>query len=175
MKPIIETERLLLRELKLSDITELSEILSDKESMKYYPRPFSKEEVEIWIKMNTRSYEDNNFGLWAVISKNDNIFLGDCGITIQDIEGKQLPELGYHIKKHYCNKGYASEAAKACIGYVFDILNLETLYSYTNIDNVPSIQVAKKNGMEYIKSFKKKILGETVNEVLYSIKRQNDL
>ncbi|MDP8231819.1 MAG: GNAT family N-acetyltransferase [Candidatus Zophobacter franzmannii] len=175
MKPIIESKRLFLRELKLSDTLELAEILSDKESMKYYPRPFSKVEVEKWIIRNIESYEEHKHGLWAVISKEDNIFLGDCGITIQAIDGDLLPELGYHIKRQYCNKGFASEAAKECIKYAFEILNLETLYSYTNIENEPSIRVAKKNGMEYIKSFEKKILGETVNEVLYSIGKQKNL
>ena len=171
MKQIMETERLFLRELIPSDTNELFKILGDEESMKYYPRPLNKEEVEIWIKRNIKSYKDNGFGLWAVVSKNDNLFLGECGITLQNIDGELLPELGYHINKCFCNNGYASEAAKECIKYAFDTLELKTLYSYTNIDNVPSILVAKKNGMKYIKRFKKKVLGEIVDEVLYSINR----
>ncbi len=169
MKQIIETKRLFLRELKLSDTEELSQILCDNNSMKYYPRPFTTTEVERWIKRSVDSYRKNNHGLWAVILKETGEFLGDCGITIQEIDGELLPELGYHIKKQYCNRGFASEAAKVCISYAFERLSLNTLYTYTDTQNIPSIKVAQKIGMKYIKGFKKQVMGKTVDEVLYAI------
>jgi len=49
-----------------------------------------------------------------VILKEGNIFLGDCGITMQNIDGEVVPEMGFHIIKDHCNKGYATEAALAC-------------------------------------------------------------
>ena len=167
MKRIIETERLFLRELIESDKDELAKILSDPESMKFYPEPFSKKKVENWIDWNIDNYKKYNHGLWAVILKNENIFIGDCGITFQEIEGEKLPEIGYHIKKEYCANGYATEVAKACIDYAFKILDYDTLYTYTKLDNIPSIRVAKKTGMEFVKKFEKVVMGATVNEVLY--------
>ena len=173
MKQILETERLYLRELEPQDAEELSKILRDKDSMKYYPRPFTEQEVEIWINRNIESYKKHNFGLWAVIAKENKLFLGECGITLQDIDGELLPELGCHINKHHCNKSYATEAAKECIRYAFETLGLETLHMYTSTNNLPSIKVAAKTGMQYIKSFKKVVCGLTVDEVLYSINKQN--
>lgn len=169
MKIILETSRLILRELTIDDKYELSLILSDKESMKYYPHPFSDIEVENWINWNIENYKKYNHGLWAVILKESNIFLGDCGITIQDIENEKLQELGYHIKKEYNNQGYATEAAKACIDFAFQELNIKTLYSYTTIDNLPSQKVAQKIGMKYIKKFNKILYENRIEEILFSI------
>jgi len=140
--------------------------------MKHYPKPFGMNQVEKWIERNTESYKKYNHGLWAVILKGDNIFLGDCGITIQEIDGQKLPEIGYHMKKEFCNKGYATEAAKACIEYGLSTLTFEELYTYTNRENKPSIRVAEKVGFEFVKIFEKNVMGTMVEEVLYRILRE---
>lgn len=168
---VIETDRLYLRELTLNDKDDLSQIFCDSESMKYYPRKFSLKEVESWIEWNTSSYKKYKHGLWAVILKKGNIFLGDCGITLQNIEGIELPELGYHIKKEYHGNGFATEAAKACIDYSFKSLGFNGIYTYTKADNLPSIKVAEKNGMRFVKYFEKVVMGQTVKEVLYCLKK----
>ncbi len=175
MKRIIETERLFLRELIKNDKDELSTILCNPESMKFYPAPFCENKVEKWIDWNINNYRKYKHGLWAVILKEGNVFLGDCGITIQEIEGEDLPELGYHIKEEYCGNGYATEAGKACIDYSFRNFEYDTLYSYTKHNNMPSIRVAEKNGMEFVKYFEKEIMGETVKETIYSIHRKNNI
>ncbi|MDD3915431.1 MAG: GNAT family N-acetyltransferase, partial [Bacteroidales bacterium] len=87
MDTIIETSRLYLRQLIIQYISNLSLVLSDKESMRYYPHALSNEEVEKWIERNIERYNNDGFGLWAVIRKADNQFLGDCGITLQNIDG----------------------------------------------------------------------------------------
>jgi RimJ/RimL family protein N-acetyltransferase len=69
-----------LRELEVSDKNELSKVLSDPESMQYYPHSFSEEEVENWIRWNVENYRKYNHGLWAVILEEDGKFIGDCGI-----------------------------------------------------------------------------------------------
>jgi len=173
MKIIIETDRLILRDMALTDVDDLAKVLSDRISMKYYPEPFSRQKVIDWIEWNIKSYQSQGHGLWAVLLKPEMICIGDCGITLQEIDGEVLPELGYHIQREYSNKGYVSEAAKACIAYAFSELHLETLYTYTKHDNNPSIRVALKNGMKYCKEFSKNVMGSTVKEVLYSIHRKN--
>ncbi len=167
MKKIIETDRLFLRELVISDKKELSKILCDPESMKFYPEPFSDKNVEDWIIWNINNYKKYKHGLWAVILKEGNVFIGDCGITMQNIEGDKLPELGYHINKKYCHKGYATEASNACLDYAFGTLDHPVLYTYTKNDNKPSLKVAEKNGMKFVKYFEKEIMGELVKEILY--------
>jgi RimJ/RimL family protein N-acetyltransferase len=124
--------------------------------MTYYPHAFNAKEVENWIFWNIENYKKYNHGLWAVIQKNNKTFLGDCGITMQNIAGDIVPEIGFHIIKKYCNQGYATEAASACLKYAFDSLNYNKIYSYSNAKNIPSQKVAKKIGMYFEKTFYKK-------------------
>lgn len=152
---IIETERLYLRELVFEDAEELSKVLSDPESMQFYPEPFSREKVERWIEWNLTNYKTNKHGLWAVILKDGEKFIGDCGITMQKIDGETVPEIGFHILKDYWNNGYASEAALACKQYAFKVMNYPSVFSYTTIRNIASQKVAEKIGMQPYKVFEK--------------------
>lgn len=155
MMKILETDRLYLRELKPEDKKDLSKVLSNPESMEFYPHPFSETEVENWITWNINNYKEYRHGLWAVILKADGAFIGDCGITMQNIGGELVPEIGFHIMKAYCNKGYATEAALACKEYAFDILKYPQIFSYTTVRNLPSQRVASKIGMQVYKYFEK--------------------
>jgi uncharacterized protein (TIGR00290 family) len=152
---IIETERLYLRELVLEDAKELSKVLSDPESMQFYPEPFSREKVERWIEWNITNYKTYNHGLWAVILKDGEKLIGDCGITMQKIEDDTVPEIGFHIIKDYWNKGYATEAALACKQFAFEVMNYPSVFSYTTIRNIASQKVAEKIGMQPYKVFEK--------------------
>ncbi len=150
---ILETERLYLREFKIEDKNEFKKILMDREAMKYFDRDFSEENVTGWINFCIKDYKDIGHSFWAVIRKSDNKFLGDCGITMQDIDGEELPEVGFHFNREFWGQGYATEAALGCIKYGFDKLNFDSLYSYMTVDNIPSQNVAKKAGMKQFKSF----------------------
>jgi len=152
---ILETERLYLRELRFDDKKELMKVLSDPESMEFYPNPFDEEKVEAWIKWNIENYRKYGHGLWAVILKESDVFIGDCGITMQNIDNEIVPEIGFHIIKKYCNKGYATEAALACKEYAFNVLQYPKVFSYTTVRNISSQKVAEKIGMRLYKSFKK--------------------
>jgi RimJ/RimL family protein N-acetyltransferase len=153
MTTILETRRLLLRELTQQDKASLADVLSDSEAMKFYTHALSDTEVEEWIDWNLRNYRQYGFGLWAVVLKSSETVIGDCGLTYQDIEGQKLPEIGYHIRESFCNRGYAAEAARACIQYAFENLGLPMVYVYTDPNNKPSRRVAEKAGMTFIKSF----------------------
>lgn len=149
----LETERLILRELRMDDLDELYAILSDKESMLHYPETFSLTKSKKWIEWNRENYKRHGFGLWAVVLKESKQFIGDCGITLQEIEGSMVPEIGFHINKAYCKRGYATEAALACRDYAFNVLGFSTLYSYMKYTNKASCRVAEKTGMKYIKEY----------------------
>ena len=147
---IIETNRLILRKLTLDDLTELHDILSDPETMKHYPKPFDLDKSISWIEWNVENYIKYGFGLWAVVLKESNQFIGDCGITMQNIKGDIVPEIGYHINKRNANMGYATEAAQACVKYAFETLKFNKIYSYMKYTNIPSQRVAEKNGMKFV-------------------------
>lgn len=150
---MLETQRLRLRELTMDDLDDLYEILSDPESMAHYPRPKTLSETKDWIQRNIERYKQPGYGLMAVTLKDNDRFIGECGITMQKIDGEMKPEIGYHINKAYTGKGYATEAAVACRNFGFDVLNLEAIYSYMKFTNLASSRVAEKNGMTFIKTY----------------------
>lgn len=149
----IETERLILREYRTDDFDALYEILSDKDTMAHYPKPFDEEKVKGWIQWNLDNYKKYGFGLWAVILKETGKFIGDCGLTMQNIDSEQLPEIGYHIHNKFQRRGYGSEAAKAVRDWAFENTDFDTLYSYMKYTNVGSYSTAEAIGMKKIKEY----------------------
>ena len=110
---ILETDRLFLREMNIDDFDALYKVLADRDIMLHYPYTFDEKRVSDWIERNMNRYRDNGFGLWAVCLKDTRDMIGDCGLTLQNIEGEMLPEIGYHIRADHQRKGYAKEAAAA--------------------------------------------------------------
>ena len=129
---IIETEQLALRKLTMDDFQAWHKILSDQETMQYYPCAFDEDKTRSWIDWNLDNYSKYGFGLWAIILKETNQFIGDCGITMQDIhgDGSLFPEIGYHIDKRFWCKGYASQAGKSCLSYAFKNPDFNEIFSY---------------------------------------------
>ena len=168
---ILKTRRLVFRELALQDVDALCRILADRETMKYYPRPYTKEETKAWIEKSLKSYEENGYGLWAIDLKTNGLFIGQCGISNQNIDGITVPEIGYHIDKNHWNNGYATEAASACLEYGFGKLGLDEIFIHTYIRNLPSIRIAEKIGMTKRKEYDKLIpdSGTVRKHVVYSL------
>lgn len=152
-KVLIETERLILREITFEDFDAWYEILSDAETMQHYPAPFDEEKVRSWINWNLDNYQKYGFGLWAIVLKETGEFIGDCGITLQDIDGDILPEIGYHINKKYWHRGFAKEAARAVRDWVFETTSYNIIYSYMKYTNVGSYSTAIANGMKKVKEY----------------------
>ena len=150
---IIETDRLKLRKYTPDDFEALYEIISDPETMRHYPAPFDAERTQGWITWNLDNYAKYGFGLWAVVLKETGEFIGDCGVTMQNIDGEQLPEIGYHINKKYWRRGFAKEAARAVRDWVFRNTNYDTIYSYMKYTNVASWSTALANGMKKVKEY----------------------
>jgi len=148
MKVVIETPRLILREFVLVDADALARVISDPETMRFYPAPFDRQGVEGWIARNIRRYERDGHGLWAIDLKSTGEMIGDCGITLQEVDGEPLPEIGYHLRCDMWGQGFATEAARACRDYGFDSLKAEFLISLIRPENLPSRRVAERNGMK---------------------------
>ena len=167
----IKTDRLYLRELTHDDTKALHQILGDAEAMRYYPSTYSIERTKEWIDRSIASYQVQEFGLWAVFMKESNQFIGQCGISMQLIDGESVPEIGYHLHKNFWNQGLATEAASACLHYGFTQFNLNALYIHTYIKNIPSQRIAEKIGMSKIKTYDKylKYHKLTWKHVVYAI------
>ena len=150
---MMETKRLRIRRYTREDFDVLYEILSDPETMKYYPRPYDQNGVNRWINWCLDSYEKHGYGLWALELKETGAFIGDCGISMQNIDGEILPEIGYHINKNYWRQGYAKEACSAVKDWFFENTDFDSVYSYMNQENTPSRATAASNGMTQIKAY----------------------
>ncbi len=140
MDSIMETERLILRKMETSDYRDLCKILQDEAVMYAYEGAFSDEEARNWLNRQLRRYEEDGFGLWAVILKENGELIGQCGLTIQDIPDRQVVEIGYLFRRKYWHRGYATEAAKACREYAFHVLNVEEVFSIIRDTNTASVK-----------------------------------
>ena len=150
---ILETKRLILREYTYNDFDGLKAIITDPETMKYYTCPYDENGVKRWLDWCINSYRKNGFGLLAIELKESGEFIGDCGISLQKIDGELLPEIGYHINKRHWKKGYAREAAEAARDWLFENTAYEVAYSYMNSENIASYSTAKSIGMTKIKEY----------------------
>ncbi len=145
----IETQRLFLREMNENDFEAMYGILSDNEIMKYYPYTFDEKRIMGWIAKNMERYRIFGFGLWAVCLKESGSLIGDCGLTMQMINGQIKPEIGYHIRRDFQRCGYAKEAAAAVRDWTFGNTPFNMVYSYMKSTNVPSARTAMAYGAEY--------------------------
>jgi ribosomal-protein-alanine N-acetyltransferase len=144
---ILETTRLALREFVPEDADALALVISDPETMQYYPAPYDRTGVDQWIDRNRQRYVHDSVGLWAMVLKASGEMIGDCGIIRQEIEGEFLYEIGYHLRRDLWGQGLATEAATACRDWGFAHLGVNRLISLIRPENVPSQRVAERNGM----------------------------
>ena len=156
MEYLLETKRLYLRKMNLDDFISLKKVISDPVNMKYYERPYDDNGVNRWINWCMDSYLKYGFGLYAVIDKETMEMIGDCGISMQYILDEYRPELGYHLRLDYHKRGLGHEMSLAVMEYFFNNFDFDELYSYMDINNIPSEKLAKKNGMTFIQNYKDK-------------------
>lgn len=171
MEHIIDTERLYLREMTAADIPALSLILQDEKAMYAYEHAFSDQEVLDWLEKNLNRYKNDGFGLWAVILKENDSMIGQCGLTYQslanDSEACRVVEIGYLFQRAYWHHGYATEAAIACKKYAFDTLKIKKVYSIIRDNNFASQAVAKRNGMKQESVFVKHYMGIDMPHIVF--------
>lgn len=153
-RTMIETEHLILREMTEKDFDALYQVLADSDIMQHYPYTFDDARVREWINRNIERYQIFGFGLWAVCLKETGEMIGDCGLTMQLINGQIRPEIGYHIRGDQQRKGYAKEAAAAVRDWTFHNTPFNVIYSYMKHTNVPSYKTAVSWGCKQVDEFK---------------------
>lgn len=152
MKQIVETDRLLIREISKDDYQSLFQLHSDPIVQKHTGEP-PVQDIAVIIKgtkeRTFHDYDTYGFGRWAVILKSTNQFTGWAGL-------KYLPEfdeidLGYRFLPQFWGKGIATEASKAIIKYGFEVLGIEKIIAVSMTENTASIKVIEKIGMVFEK------------------------
>jgi RimJ/RimL family protein N-acetyltransferase len=152
---VIETERLVLRRFTPADLDALYEVFADPGARRFYPEMVAREKVLAWIEWNLRNYDETGFGLWAMEPRGESRLIGDCGLTWQEVEGRQELEIGWHLLAADRGKGYATEAARACLAYAFRELAPPLVCSIVRPDNAAPCAVAGRvhqERREFVKS-----------------------
>ena len=164
---ILETERLLLREMTQDDLPALQGILQDEETMYAYNGAFDEAETQAWLDRQLSRYAQFGFGLWAVVLKESGGMIGQCGLTMQPWRGDEVLEVGYLFNRAFWHHGYATEAARGCMEYAFDLLGAREVCSIIRETNLPSRRVAERNGMTVRDSWVKHYRGIDMPHVRY--------
>lgn len=173
-KIIAETERLILREMRPSDMDALCRIMCDAETMRAaYEQPFRSEEVQGWLNRHLKRYEDYGFGLWAVVLKQTGEMIGQCGLTLQEWRGRTVPEIGFLFARAHWHNGYATEAAIACKQYAFSMLHVDSVYSIIRDTHTASQNVAMRNGMKIVDRCVKNFRDVDMEFWLFEAKNEN--
>ncbi|MCM3759009.1 GNAT family N-acetyltransferase [Sporosarcina aquimarina] len=147
--PIIETERLLLREVQKEDSTDMLSYLSDKDVVKHMGlNPFhTVKEAEEEIEWYQQIYKDSTGIRWGISLKDNGRVIGSCGFLNRQPKHFRT-EIGYELSKEYWGKGIASEALEAVVKYGFQHLQLERIEALIEPANVASLKLLTKNGFE---------------------------
>ena len=138
-----------------------------------YEGAFSDAETQAWLDRMLARYAKDGFGLWAVCLKETGEMIGQAGITLQPVEGEEVPEIGYLLNRAHWHRGYAAEAAIACKRYAFDVLKFPEIYSIIRDSNIASMNVAIKNGMTIRKRFIKHYRGVDMPHFLFGVTKSN--
>lgn len=165
---ILQTSRLILREFVPEDADALARVISDAETMKFYPTPFDRAAVEEWIERNIQRYRNDGHGLWAMVLKSTGEFIGDCGLMVQTVDGSNEIEIGYHVRRDLWGQGLATEAARACRDYGFVCLRATRLISLIRPENLQSRRVAEKNGL----TIWKEVMWHDLLHLVYAIRKE---
>ncbi len=167
---ILETDRLLLRRLIPGDLDALFALYSDPEIRRYFPEgTLSYEETREELEWFLNGHPDHpELGLWATIHKQDDQFIGRCGLLPWVIDGQSEVEVAYLIDKKYWGQGLGTEAARAVLKYGFEQLHLSRLISMVYPENHASAKVATNIGMTLEKTSE----DETGRFLVFSISKQ---
>jgi RimJ/RimL family protein N-acetyltransferase len=141
-----DSARLAFREMFPDDFDDMALLLGDPDVMTYYPRPKTRLEAAQWIAWNRGLYRTHGHGLWLLTTA-EGVFVGDCGLTPQAVDGVTELEVGYHIVPALQNRGYATEAAAASRDFARTVLGANRLIAIIHPDNRPSQRVAEKIGL----------------------------
>jgi len=149
---IIKTERLILRPWRAEDLEPFAKLNADQRVMEHFPATLSREESDEMAKRMQARIEERGWGWWAVSVPGVAEFIGFIGLNAFDkatfpVHFSPNVEVGWRLAFEYWGKGYATEGAKACLKYGFEVVNLPEIVSFTACQNLRSMAVMEKIGM----------------------------
>lgn len=152
---MLHTPRLHLRNWQDTDKPLFAQINGDPDVMRYFPKPLTPEQSNKMADKCQQFIYDNGYGFWAVEHRQDKRFIGMIGLHSpqHDLPFSPCIEIGWRLDKAYWGQGLATEGAKACLDFAFEVLNLHQVVSFTAKINLPSQRVMQKLGMRFMYEF----------------------
>ena len=158
---IIETERLILRDLRNTDLEGIFELDSNPLVHKYLGNnPIkTKDKAKKIIQFVRQQYKEHGIGRFAAIEKATGDFIGWSGLKLNTEEKEVLNgktefyDIGYRLIPRYWGKGYATESSLAALEFGFNDLNIETICGAAETANLASNKVLQKIGLKFINKF----------------------
>ncbi|NKI72428.1 GNAT family N-acetyltransferase [Collimonas pratensis] len=146
----LESPRLLLRQWRDADLSELAAMCADPQVMRYFPAALNHEESAALIGRIREHFAQHGFGLWALERKDSGALIGLTGLLQVGFSAPFTPavEIGWRLARPHWRQGYASEAATAALAAGFEQLRLEQIVSFTADSNLPSQKVMQAIGMQ---------------------------
>ena len=143
---ILETPRLVLRELSPGDLDFVVELFAHPEVMHFWPKNYTRDEAKEWIRRHAERYTRDGYGYWLALDKISGQPIGQAGLLAQQVDGVAEIGIGYMIHRPYWRQGFATEAATYCRDYAFGTLGKERIVVLVRPENVVSVKVANKIG-----------------------------
>jgi len=149
--PRLETPRLWLRRWRDADRAPFAELNADPEVMRHFPSTLDRAASDTMAARIEASFATNGFGLYAVEVKGGSPFIGFVGLSRVRPPNPAAPavEIGWRLARRAWGRGYASEAAQACLNLAFDQLGENEVVSFTAVDNAPSRAVMTRIGLSH--------------------------
>ena len=144
---ILETTRLRLRELTTTDLDFVAAMMADAEVARAYGRRFSRPDAAVWLDHQLERYRVDGHGLWLVLDRQAGTPMGQVGLMLQDVDGEEMPEVGWLLHRPFWGGGDATEAAAATRDAAFARWGYEAVISLIRPENTRSQRVAQRIGM----------------------------
>jgi RimJ/RimL family protein N-acetyltransferase len=150
-RPGLETERLILRRWRASDLDAFAALNADPQVMEFLPAILTRDQTAAGIARMEAKFEKLGFSFWALEEKATGHLAGFTGLNRPDLDAPFMPavEIGWRLAHRFWGRGYASEAARAALGFGFGPLNLDEIVAFTARDNLRSQAVMRRLGMTY--------------------------
>nr|WP_199081214.1 GNAT family N-acetyltransferase [Pedobacter sp. ASV19] len=152
---LFQSARLGFREWTDADLIPFAEMNANSEVMRYFPSVRTLEESEQSMQKFKEQFREYGYCFYALDELASGQFIGFVGLNNPKFEADFMPcvEIGWRLRREFWNKGYATEAAKRCLDYAFNELDLDEIVSFTSVLNKPSENVMEKIGMYKVGHF----------------------
>ncbi len=146
---VAQTPRLLLRRIDRDDLDFFAALFADPEVMRFSMGVRTREESAQWIDRITALYAEKGYGAWGIIEKSSGNLIGFCGLLDQMIDGSPEVEVAYRLAEPFWGQGFAPEAAAAVRDLALNVFGLARVIALIDPNNVRSVRVAEKIGMDW--------------------------